>query len=327
MQSISNNEMVVQSTGEEPDFVRDRIVILGRPQAGKTVYLSLLYEMLWNSKDILKMKSVKGAHHANLIKTACEIKETIESGKSNGWTAPTGETSPTFLEVKYDDKIWTMVALDYSGEVFQNAFIKDVDSESVRQLLDHIDHAQAVILLVDPEHVSGRNVDAVIDNNFGMLQAIERVQNWPDGKTVPVVLVLTKVDRNHKILSKHGGTKAFVMKYFPDLVSTTQHLQVCKVSGRNIHGITRESDEYRCSNLKIPVLYCLDIIREKEKALQEIRKKKEYEKFMKRVAAQARVKLFLACLGWLVLFAILIMIVILILPSTVWTNLRYNLGL
>lgn len=318
-----NSEMANSFLERESNFFRDQIVVLGRPQAGKTVYLSLLYEMLWSTNGNLKMKSVKGAHHANMIKTAAEIKAAIESGKSDKWTPATVELSPTYLDVKYHDQTKTMVTLDYSGEVFQDAFIRDVDSEPVRQLLEHIDHAEAIILLVDPEHIVGGNVDAAIDNNFGMLQAITRIQNWPGGKDVPVVLVLTKVDKTQRILKEHGGTKAFVKKYFSDLVSTTRHLKVCKVSARSVNGASQAI--YTCTDLKTPVLYCLDVIQKREEVVEELRRRKKLAEHSEKLAKKERFSNVLLHVGLLILLAIVVLIVVLILPSTVWFNLKYNI--
>ncbi len=161
------NEITSEFLEKESSFVRDRIVVLGRPQAGKTVYLSLLYDLLWSSKSDLKMKAEKGAHHSNFIKEAAKIKSAMSNGKKEMWSPATIETTQPHLEIRHEDKTMTMVALDYSGEVFQNAFINDIfDSEQVRDLLDHIDHARAVILLVDPEHVAGSNVESAIDNTL-----------------------------------------------------------------------------------------------------------------------------------------------------------------
>ena len=46
---------LVLRSGEEP--TRDRIVVLGRTRAGKTIYLSRLYEQCWHGNGPLHMET------------------------------------------------------------------------------------------------------------------------------------------------------------------------------------------------------------------------------------------------------------------------------
>ena len=208
---MMNTEVDLQSKVDiSPDDVtptRDRIVILGRRSAGKTVYLSLLYDLYWKPNDNLSMKAVSGANHLEFIKTAADLRNGI-------WPAATLNISQGFIEVTYKNRKKLAVLLDYPGELFTNAFVKNIESEETRILLDHIDHAEAIILLADPEHVVTDDVSVSADNDYGLVQAMSRVLDWSDGYMVPVVLVLTKSDENQKIIKENGGTAAFVKKYF-----------------------------------------------------------------------------------------------------------------
>ena len=101
---------------QEESYVRDRIVILGRRSSGKTVFLSLLYDKLWNSLGHLRLKALKGGDHVEFISTA----EGLMNGK---WPPATQGFSQSFIELTYFEKKRTIVALDYPGEVFTNAFV------------------------------------------------------------------------------------------------------------------------------------------------------------------------------------------------------------
>ena len=309
----------------DSNFVRDRIVVLGRPKAGKTVFLSLLYEMLWKSKCTLRMKALKGVHHATFMTQAAEIHQAIKNGTKD-YQAGTLGTTQTHIEIIEAKKSRVMVALDYSGEVFQNAFINDRVDEHTETLLDHIDHAQAVILLVDPEHVDGSDIAASIDNDYAILQAITRIQNWPGGCDVPIVLVLTKIDVTEQILKKNGGTKAFVNKYFYDLITTTRHLKVCKISAKNRDGTTRKNRSYTCTSFVTPLRYCLDKIIINEQIVEQNIKEHRTRKYTEEMAVQARKQNIVACITFLGIFIALIWLVTKILPSTVWSNLWYNIA-
>ena len=147
--------------GEE-SYIRDRIVILGRRSSGKTVYLSVLYDKLWNSRSSIRIKALKGASHVEFVKA-------VEDLKTNTWPAATQGLSENILELTYNEQKRTIVALDYPGEVFTNAFVKDIESNETRVLLDHIDHAEALIVLIDPEHIVKGDIHSKIDNNYGLL--------------------------------------------------------------------------------------------------------------------------------------------------------------
>ena len=311
-----------QLVDREKRYPRDRIVVIGRRSSGKTVYISLLYDKLWNSDNRLKMKAVKGTDHAGFIRTAASI-------RGGNWPPATQGISQSFIEVSFSEQMRMMVILDYPGEVFTDAFVRDVESKEVDALFDHIDHASAVILLVDPAHVVEGDVDSQIDHDYGILQAINRIQNWPGGGDIPVVLVLTKADQTEQILKKHGGTRAFVNKYFSSLVQTTRHLKVCKISAMPEIRQNAPSDTNKKNySLVIPLLYCLErLIAIEARADEKSRYQHTYElcrQLEKKERKHKIIAMIVWPIVWGVLFALLLFAVVHLLPSTVWTNFWYN---
>ncbi len=301
----------------EESYTRDRIVILGRRSSGKTVYLSVLYSQLWNSSGPLRLKALKGASHVEFIKVAEDL-------KANKWPPATQGISENILELSYNEQKKMIVALDYPGELFTNAFVKDVESKETTILLDHIDHAQALIVLVDPEHIVDGDFHSKIDNDYGLLQAINRIQNWPDGKDIPIVLVLTKADKNYSIIKKHGGTKEFIVKHLSTLLRDVHGIKGCCLSAFT----SLKGDKNSFIEIEEPLLYCLEKIQNRENKLLEQRKKAKYHQYITKIDKEQKAKelrnTLLITIAFTVVFLLLIYITVRILPSTVWHNLWQN---
>jgi len=270
-------------------IIRDRIVILGRQGAGKTVYLSLLYDLLWRSKGDLNMKALHGEHHREFIKTVVGLRQ-------GRWPGPTTSNRRAYIEITHKGENRLMVAMDYSGELIEKAFVSEEDTDEVRELLDQLDHAAAVMLFIDPEDVVGpkANIDSTVENDFGIVQAMTRLRRWAGGADVPIVLVLTKVDHTRPLLKEHGGTDAFVRKFFPKLIMTTRNLRVCKVSAVQTTK-ERKSEikpDFVPTNLEIPLRYCLDKISEVEENAEVTKRREENIRKIKREIKRDKI------IGW-----------------------------
>jgi len=318
-----NKEYSEQVIDRDNRYQRDRIVVVGRRSSGKTVYVSMLYDKLWNSKNLIKVKAIKGTSHAQFIKIADAIRQ-------GSWPAATQGVSQSFIEIEHNEQTRMMVVLDYPGEVFTDAFIRENESKEVNTLLDHIDHASGVILLVDAHHVVMGDVDSQIDNNYGILQVITRIQNWPGGKEIPVVLVLTKYDKVFDIIKQHGGTRSFVEKHFSSLIKTTKHLKVCKVSViPEIEQAVPLEIKENIAPLESPLLYCLEQFGNIEKKADETSRFNrifQYNKHLdKKEKRENTIVTIVSLLVWGILYALLIWGVIYLLPLPVWSNFWHNI--
>jgi len=138
------------------------------------------------------------------------------------------------LELQYHGKKRLMTSMDYSGEVFRQAFVEDGrdESQEIKELLGHLDNAAGVMLLLDPLTVyeNTGDMDAHVDLDFGMVQAVRRIRDWPGGEDIPVVIALTKSDECSKITAEAGGTVAFVKRHWPALARTLQKVMIYQVS-------------------------------------------------------------------------------------------------
>lgn len=199
--------------------LRDRVVILGRRASGKSVFLARLYHHLFRGVDGLSMQALDGPSHLRCIKAMDEL--------SRGqWPAATAETAAIDLEIRFPGGQERLVALDYPGEVFRRAFVEEIAGPDVMALLDHVDRAAAVIILIDPGSAVGGVPGDLVEDDFGMVQALRRIRAAPRGDEVPVAIVLTKVDAHQSMLRAAGGLKPFVEKHYPSLVRAARGARV-----------------------------------------------------------------------------------------------------
>ncbi len=186
-------------------FQRDRIVVLGRTQAGKTVYIARLYgELYSHSQSWLSMRARSGLAHTTFMKMCADM--------ANGrWPDPTGDQKFIDCDLSFNGNLYRLTMLDYSGEDFTRAFVGgDINSENTRALLDHLDHACGVILLIDPQNaVDSRDPTKQADDDWGMTQAVKRIREFPGGESVPIAIVLTKCDIHKGMILALGGLKKF----------------------------------------------------------------------------------------------------------------------
>ena len=196
--------------GESVDS-RDRIVVLGRRGAGKTVFLSRLYEALWHKREGLLARAVDGIAHQRFMECVARM----ETGQ---WPEATLAQSWSNLEIRYGTHEWVLRVLDYPGEVFRRAFVEDAQDEAARTLRAHVDQAAAVLVLVDPLSAVQGGVEATVDAEFGVSNALRRVQAASGDVEVPVAIVLTKCDVAIGHIREVGSPRAFVDHYLPGLV-------------------------------------------------------------------------------------------------------------
>ena len=248
---------------QEDIAIRDRIVILGRSRSGKTIYLASLYAMLWKRMDGLSAKALSGAVHKELM----AVVDALQQGQ---WPHATVGSTQMELEVTHNGRKRLMVTLDFAGELFAKAFVHDQQNEpEVKQLVQSIDRAAAVMLLVDPSVVAGQDRTAVVEDDFGIVQAVQRIHNWPGGAEVPIAVVLTKADSHQQLLDERGGAVGFVRHYFPALVRQMKQIPIFQVSAVQCVRDKNGKDWPRPSSVQInidkPLLYCLNKIDKEER--------------------------------------------------------------
>jgi hypothetical protein len=241
--------------GASSEPVRDRIVVLGRTRAGKTIYLSRLYEQSWRGNGPLHMETNSGKTHLALLNAVAEMAE------QRRWPAATEGSTYLDFEISWQQHSFTMVSLDYPGEVFHRAFVEQVEDANTAELIDHVQRAAGVVLLIDPKVLSSGRIGDAADDDYGMVQALRFIRGLPGGERVPICLVLTKIDINADLIRHHGGLRGFAEKYCNNLlriVPTLTLFGTCAVRsrrdalGRDIPDLARPP-----RGLENPIVFCL----------------------------------------------------------------------
>jgi hypothetical protein len=212
---------------EEPQ--RDRVVVLGRTRAGKTIYLSRLYEQCWKGDGALRMEAHDGRTHLAMLAAVERMQEQRQ------WPAATESNTYLDLQLTWNGQGLTMVSLDYPGEVFRRAFVEQVQDEDTQELIDHVRRAAALLLLIDPKVLATGRIGEAADDDFGMVQALRFLRSLPGGERVPIALVLTKIDENADLLRHHGKLRGFAERFCGNLLRTVPGLRVfgvCAVRSR-----------------------------------------------------------------------------------------------
>ncbi|MSR45316.1 MAG: hypothetical protein EXS15_08210 [Phycisphaerales bacterium] len=134
---------------------------------------------------------------------------------SGRWPGATIGQRYVDCDLKFHSKLHRLTILDYPGEVFTKAFVRgESDSEDAASLLDHVDHAKGVILLIDPKNaLESRDHTTRADDDFGMTAVVDRIRTYPGGEAVPIAIVLTKCDLHEAKILELGGLKVFISEY------------------------------------------------------------------------------------------------------------------
>lgn len=234
---------------------RDRIVVLGRRRAGKTIFLARLYERLWRSETSLHMRTVEGNDHVFFMETLRVLSERV-------WPPATGGSTRIRMEVSAGSLVRSLSVLDYSGEVFKRAFLEGTTSDpDAMELLEHLDRAAAVILLVDPGVALTGTPEEVAEDEFGMTAAVRRIRRSPGGSHIPIALVLTKLDLHGRVVRECGGLVAFVKRHLFPLLRALHRVRVfgCVAvrSRPDAMGVMRPDPDTPASGVVEPLEFCL----------------------------------------------------------------------
>ena len=241
--------------------VRDRIVVLGRRRAGKTIYLARLYEEAWNgAHPDLHMRALPGPGNAH--ETFMDIIARLRRGE---WPESTIGSTSTAIDVDYKGERHLMIALDYPGEVFRRAFVHDSQEESAIELREHVDRAAAVILLLDPEVAVAGDVGEFVDDDYGMSEAIRRIRDSADGQNVPVAIVLTKCDLHAQMIKAEGGMREFVNRRYSNIVrvatSPRRRFAASAVrASKRSDGKIVPNLGYKPEGIIEPMTYCVELM-------------------------------------------------------------------
>jgi GTPase SAR1 family protein len=231
---------------------RNRIVVLGPKNAGKTIYLASLYGQLYKApvSGNFSGQAVTGRTHLKLM----DVYDELRAGK---WPASTtGAEDLLEVQIEHDGQQHLLATLDFAGELFTQAFLGGDITEGITK---HIDAAKAVMLLFDPASANERD-------EFVMIQAVQRVRDSVGGDRVPIVILLTKYDQNVATIQSRGGPVQFVRDLFPALSRHVKAVHIfCVSCVQSIDG----KPHLHSFNVKEPFDFCLKEIEKNDAAVYQ----------------------------------------------------------
>ena len=239
----------------QPSTHRDRILLLGRRKAGKTVYLSRLYTLAWRGVTGLHMRAAEGAMHERCMETS----ELLGKGE---WPAATSGSIMSQVEITWQGRTHQMMMLDYPGEVFREAFVQGAEGGQAAALRDHVDRAAGVVLLIDPGNVQEGSTSELIDDDYGMVQALRYLRQSPGGEKIPVAVALTKCDEHVGMIRRHGSARQFIEATLPNLIRYGGRMRIYATSAVRTRpdalGRATPNTQHPPAGLMDPLLYCLN---------------------------------------------------------------------
>ena len=161
------------------------------------------------------MRALSGPAHTTLMSMCGEL--------ANGrWPLATTGQRYVDCELKFNSTVHRLTILDYPGEVFTKAFVEgESDTDDTTTLLEHVDHAKGVILLIDPKNaVDSRDPTKRADDDYGMAAVVDRIRKFPGGEKVPIAIVMTKCDLHESMIVQLGGLKVFSEVYLHWIIRT-----------------------------------------------------------------------------------------------------------
>ena len=273
--------------------VRDRIVVIGRRQAGKTVFLTRLYTNCWNGNMNIRMSCNSGPDHAMFMQLYSDLEKGV-------WPAATNVSRYFTIDVSMRSTTIPMVVLDYPGEVFTKAFSSDLDDDLTRELKEHIDRAAAVFVMVDPGVAMYGDTLEKVDDDYGISKAILRVRESPNGSTVPIAIVMTKCDMHKKnilkIMDKEGmidkrssdGLTLFMKKYFRSWfysLGDERYFRIFPTAAirtrKDVRGKTIPDMSKRSLEIEKPLIWCfMKVAKQRKSERKSNRLRERSEKLM-----------------------------------------------
>jgi hypothetical protein len=254
---------------------RDRIVVIGRRRAGKTIYLARLYEALWQGCKLVDGKAAvagESTEGRRVVEVSCratsgaahtQFMKVIQELRAGRWPAATIGNSYAELIVTYGGRERVLTALDYPGEVFRKAFMNDSDDPDAVELLAAIDRAAAAIFLIDPAVVAAGGEESYEDT-FGLTQAASRIRSGRDGTDVPIAVVFTKADVNRALLREAGGVREFAFKHFGQMFRSVERTSVFPTAAVRVaeNGLGRSVPraDKPAENVVEPLRYCFEMM-------------------------------------------------------------------
>ncbi|MFM7259635.1 MAG: hypothetical protein ACKO3W_03430, partial [bacterium] len=210
---------------------RDTVLVLGGPGAGKTVWIARLLDALRTPTSLLDGRipdgetwiAGRGATTLQIDFTDNESKRRnealITSLEAKSWPIPTLDAVEHVVDFTLTGEgIRTprrrLILVDLPGSALLAAFAPSNPSTLTIgwTVGNQLARTAAVVLLIDPVRATERSRES-IDLANATVAMLEHLRASPEGRSIPIAIVLSKCDRGYKTIMREGGVRRFAERH------------------------------------------------------------------------------------------------------------------
>ena len=217
-------------------IARDTILVLGGPSAGKTVWIARLLDALRTPTTLMNGRISDGEGWSSGVGNStlhCEFADAITKRRNESinealagrqWPTPTQDPVEHVMDfvmtgegVKTPRRRITLV--DLPGSALLAAFAPSNPSTLTIgwTVGNQLARTAAVVLLVDPTQVVASTRES-IDLTNATVAMLEHLRASPEGRSIPLAIILSKGDRGYKTIMREGGVRLFAERHLRSIL-------------------------------------------------------------------------------------------------------------
>lgn len=268
---------------------RDLLLAIGAPGAGKTVWLARMLDALATETVVAGGRidphaprngpgSVAISAQPLSDATSAHVRSIVSGLDDRGWPLPTTEPFDHEVLFRLEDpdgvRERRLTIVDLPGPALLSAFAPSNPSTLTISWTvgNQLQRTAAVLAFVDPAALAART-QAAIDGLNAVISMLEHLRSQPHGRSVPVVIVLSRADRGYKAILAEGGMRRFMDRHLGGLLAACESGRVYLSSATRSRlvsrGVREPSNRRPPENLVEPMAFLLELVLEVD-ALQRV---------------------------------------------------------
>ncbi|MFM1868055.1 MAG: Double-GTPase 2 [Planctomycetota bacterium] len=220
-----------QASDSLAPIARDTILVLGGPGAGKTVWIARLLDALRTPTTLFNGRISDGEGWSSGSGSStlhCEFADAVTKRRNEStndalaarqWPPSTQDPVEHVVDfvitgegIKTPRRRITLV--DLPGSALLAAFAPSNPSTLTIgwTVGNQLARTAAVVLLIDPTKAVERTRES-IDLTNATVAMLEHLRASPEGRSIPLAIILSKGDRGYKTIMKEGGVRLFAERH------------------------------------------------------------------------------------------------------------------
>ena len=268
---------------------RDLVLAIGAPGAGKTVWIARMLDALATETVVAGGRidphaprtgpdSVTISAEPLSEATATRVRTIVSGLDDRRWPLPTTEPFDHDVLFRLGDpdgvRERRLTIVDLPGPALLSAFAPSNPSTLTISWTvgNQLQRTAAVLAFLDPAALAART-QAAIDGLNAVISMLEHLRSQPHGRSVPVVVILSRADRGYKSILGEGGMRRFMDRHLGGLLAACESGRVYISSATRSRlvsrGVREPSNRRPPENLVEPMAFLLELVLEVD-ALQRV---------------------------------------------------------